>query len=194
METDIKKMSNLANINYLGSLYCTRAVAPFMQKQKQGRIIYVSSILGLMGFPGYACYSPTKFALRGLAESLQSEFAPWNINFSISCPGNVDTPMFEEEEKTKPEETKKLEHGKTPAKPEAVASGIIDSLNSWRFFIPSCTDGWLVSIVSGGFSPASFREILLQFFVSPVLRIVSLTEMRKYRQAVVDYHKSKKSD
>jgi len=192
LETDIKKASLLTNINYLGCLYCTRAAAPFMQRQKHGRIIYVASVLGLMGFPGYATYCPTKFAVRGLAESLASEFAPWNIHFSVSCPANVDTPMFIEEEKQKPEETKILEHGKTPAKPEAVANGIIKSLSSWRFLIPSDMDSFMVSNVSAGFGPACFSELVLQFFLSPILRVVAMTEIKKYRQAVVNHHKQKK--
>jgi 3-dehydrosphinganine reductase len=189
METDIEKISHVTNINYHGCMYCTRSVIPFMKKQNHGRIIYVASVLGLMGFPGYACYSPTKFAIRGLAESLQNEFAPWNIYFSVSCPANVDTPMFEEEEKLKPPETKKLEQGKIPSKPDAVACDIIKSLSSWRFLIPSDLDSFLVSIVSAGFGPASFSELLLQFFGSPFLRIAAMTEMKKYRQTVKDHLK-----
>jgi len=100
--------------------------------------------------------------------------------------------MFVEEEKQKPEETKKLENGKTPAKPESVADGIIKSLSSWRFLIPSDTDSFLVSIVAAGFGPACFSELVVQFFLSPIVRVVSMTEMKKYRKAVVDHHKQKK--
>eukprot|EP01124_Arcella_intermedia_P029332 TRINITY_DN6172_c0_g1_i1.p1 TRINITY_DN6172_c0_g1~~TRINITY_DN6172_c0_g1_i1.p1 ORF type:complete len:270 (+),score=64.13 TRINITY_DN6172_c0_g1_i1:78-887(+) len=133
LETDMKKTGFVSEVNYLGSLYCTRAAVPFMQKHKGGRIIYVSSLLGLLGFPGYSTYVPTKFAVRGLAESLQSELSPWNIWFSVSVPGNVDTPMFLEEEKTKPPETKFLETGNKAVHPDKVALLIVESLKNWRF-------------------------------------------------------------
>lgn len=51
----------------------TRAVLPSMMKQKSGIVVYVSSIAGLMGLYGYTAYSASKFALLGLAESLQME-------------------------------------------------------------------------------------------------------------------------
>jgi len=188
-EAEISSLSWICNINYLGSAYCTRAVIPFMKAQKCGRIVYVSSILGLMGFPGYAAYSSTKFALKGLAESLDIELAPWNIHFSIACPPNVDTPMFKEEEKIKPPETKILEASKLHISPDIVADGILKSFQSWRFLIYSDMDSFCLASLAGGFSPASFSELLAQIFLSPVLRIVSLFERKKYRDIFRRYHK-----
>lgn len=63
----------MLNVNYLGSVNMTRAVLPSMMQQKNGTIIFVSSIAGLMGLFGYTAYSASKFALLGLAESLQME-------------------------------------------------------------------------------------------------------------------------
>jgi len=186
-EADLSAIPWLMNINYLGSVYCTHAVIPYMKPQKSGRIVYVSSLLGLMGFPGYAGYSATKFALKGFAESLDVELAPWNIHFSISCPGNVDTPMFEEEEKIKPAETKLLEEGK-PISPDVVADRIIESFHSWRFLIYSDMNSFFLSSLSGGFAPANFTESLCQFFLSPILRIVSLMERKKYRDTIIKYN------
>jgi len=162
-------------INYLGCVYCTRAVIPHMKNAKKGRIIYVSSVLGLMGYPAYAGYAASKFALRGLAESLALEYCPWNISFSISIPPNVDTPMYQEEEKIKPPETKALEGAHAIATPEEIALSIINTLKSYKFFIPFGMDSTLVSWVAGsGFSPGSFGEILMQVLMGSVLRIVAI--------------------
>lgn len=60
-------------INYLGSVYPTRAVIHTMKERRMGRIVFVSSQAGQVGLFGYTAYSPSKFALRGLAESLQME-------------------------------------------------------------------------------------------------------------------------
>jgi len=101
-------------------------------------------------------------------------------------------PCSKRKKKTKPEETKYIEQGNKPVKPEVVADGIINSLYSWRFFIPSDLDSFLASNIALGFSPASFREHLGHFFLGPLLRFGALFERRKHRQAVMDYHKSKK--
>jgi 3-dehydrosphinganine reductase len=61
------------NVNYLGSVYACRAVLPGMKARNSGRIVFVSSQAGQIGLFGFTAYSPTKFALRGLAESLQME-------------------------------------------------------------------------------------------------------------------------
>jgi len=190
-ENDISAIPWLTGINYLGSVYCTHSVIPYMKSQKSGRIVYVSSLTGLMGFPGYAGYSATKFALKGFAESLDVELAPWNINFSIACPGNVDTPMFAEEQKIKPEETKILEEGQKPISPDVVADYIIQSFDRWRFLIFSDMDSFFVTSLCGGFAPASFIELLSQFFLSPILRLVAMTERRKYRQTIIKHHLKK---
>lgn len=64
---------SLMEVNYLGSIYPTRAVITTMKERRMGRIVFMSSQAGQIGLFGYTAYSPSKFALRGLAESLQME-------------------------------------------------------------------------------------------------------------------------
>ena len=61
------------DINYLGSVYATRAVIRQMKSRQHGRVVFVSSQAGQLGLYGFSGYSASKFALRGLAESLQME-------------------------------------------------------------------------------------------------------------------------
>ena len=63
----------LMDLNYHGSVRLTRAVVPSLMRQQQGRVVLVSSMAGQIGVFGYSAYSPSKFALRGLAEVLQME-------------------------------------------------------------------------------------------------------------------------
>lgn len=70
-------------VNYLGSVYPTRAVITTMKERRMGRIMFVSSQAGQIGLFGYTAYSPSKFALRGLAESLQMEVSVGA--FQMSC-------------------------------------------------------------------------------------------------------------
>ncbi len=70
-------------VNYLGSVYPTRAVITTMKERRMGRIMFVSSQAGQIGLFGYTAYSPSKFALRGLAEALQMEVCVCGISRSI---------------------------------------------------------------------------------------------------------------
>lgn len=76
-------------VNYLGSVYPTRAVITTMKERRMGRIVFVSSQAGQFGLFGYTAYSPSKFALRGLAESLQME-----VNFETLAPDSILTHDF----------------------------------------------------------------------------------------------------
>lgn len=66
-------LQQLMAINYLGSVYPTHAVVGKMKERRMGRIVFVSSQAGQIGIYGYSAYSATKYALRGLAESLHME-------------------------------------------------------------------------------------------------------------------------
>jgi len=63
----------LMDVNYFGALYATKAVLEQMKFFKSGTITFISSQGGQTGFIGMSAYSPTKFALKGLAECLRSE-------------------------------------------------------------------------------------------------------------------------
>src|SRR6185312_3700234 len=59
-------------VNYLGTLYAIRAALPAMRAKKRGQVVLISSGAALMGIFGYASYGPSKFAVRGLAETLRA--------------------------------------------------------------------------------------------------------------------------
>ena len=61
------------DVNYFGSVCATKAVLEGMKKQNCGRIVFISSQAGQLGIYGFTAYSASKYALRGLAESLQME-------------------------------------------------------------------------------------------------------------------------
>ena len=96
-------------INYMGTVHCVKAALPDMlapparspatsaAQSRGGRIVFVSSQVGQLGMFGYSAYSPTKFAVRGLAECLYPELKPHNIHLSISYPPDTDTAMVKPE-------------------------------------------------------------------------------------------------
>jgi len=122
-------------VNYFGSLYVVRAALPAMRARRSGRIVFISSGAGLMGLFGYSTYSPSKFALRGLAEALRAELGADNIGVSIAYPPDTETPMLEEENKIKPEETKLITSVVKPWTAQAVADCIMRGIARGAFGI-----------------------------------------------------------
>lgn len=122
-QQDIK---TLIDVNFLGSLYPVKAIVPKFKKRREGILVLTGSQISLMGMYGYSVYSSTKFALRGLAESVQMEVKPYNISVTLALPPDTDTPGFENENKTKPEETKLLSESAGLVQPEVVAEKLMN--------------------------------------------------------------------
>tara|TARA_R110002050_G_scaffold252568_1_gene390757 strand:- start:551 stop:1036 length:486 start_codon:yes stop_codon:yes gene_type:complete len=102
----LEEFERVTRINYLGTAYCAHGALPFMKGSSPSRIVMVSSlagpypslrvssrgsrielltffIAGLFGLTGFATYTPSKAAVRGLAETLHMELRPYNIQVII---------------------------------------------------------------------------------------------------------------
>lgn len=77
--------------NVFGLASMTRAVLPGMRARRRGHIVNISSMGGLIGFPGVGYYNATKFAVEGLSEALAKEISPLGINVTIVEPGPFRT-------------------------------------------------------------------------------------------------------
>lgn len=82
--------------NLKGAFLCTRAVAKVMSKQRYGRIINMSSVVGEMGNSGQANYCASKAGLLGLTKSVARELARRNVTVNAVTPGFIVTDMTEE--------------------------------------------------------------------------------------------------
>jgi len=122
-------------VNYFGSLFAIKAALPAMQDAGKGKIVLISSGAGLVGLYGYTAYGSSKFALRGLAESLRGELKPQGIQVAIVYPPDTDTPQLAAENKTKPSATKAITATAKTWSAEAVAGEIITGLRNKQFAI-----------------------------------------------------------
>jgi 3-oxoacyl-[acyl-carrier protein] reductase len=82
--------------NLKGAFHWTKPVSRLMVKQRFGRIINISSVIGLMGNVGQANYAASKAGLIGFTKSIAKEFASRNITCNAVCPGFIETDMTKE--------------------------------------------------------------------------------------------------
>jgi 3-oxoacyl-[acyl-carrier protein] reductase len=81
-------------VNLSGTWSCLRAALPGMIKRRSGRIINVSSELGLIGYPTYAAYSASKGGVIALTKAVAKEMAPHGILVNSVAPGPIETDML----------------------------------------------------------------------------------------------------
>ncbi len=85
--------STVLNTNLVGTFYCCRAVSREMVQKRYGRIVNISSVVGLHGQAGQTNYASAKAGLIGLSKSLAQEFASRNITVNAIAPGYIETAM-----------------------------------------------------------------------------------------------------
>ena len=90
-ESDEDEVRAMMETNFFGLARMIHEVLPGMRRRRRGNIVNVSSIGGLVGFPGVGYYNATKFAVEGLSESLAKEVAPLGIRVLVVEPGPFRT-------------------------------------------------------------------------------------------------------
>jgi len=93
MRMNEKEWDKVIQINLKGAFLCTRKVIRGMMKQRQGKIINISSVVGIMGNAGQANYAASKGGLIAFARSIAKEVASRNIQVNIIAPGYIETEM-----------------------------------------------------------------------------------------------------
>jgi 3-oxoacyl-[acyl-carrier protein] reductase len=88
-----EEWDRVLEVNLTGAFVCSQAVLRPMMKQRSGRIIGISSVVGQMGNAGQANYAASKAGLIGFSKSLAREVASRNITVNVVAPGLIDTDM-----------------------------------------------------------------------------------------------------
>ncbi|MFQ6172500.1 3-oxoacyl-ACP reductase FabG [Oryzobacter sp. R7] len=116
--------NSVVDTNLAGAFRCARRASKGMIRLRRGRIILISSVVGLYGGPGQANYSASKAGLVGLARSITRELGGRGITANVVAPGFIETDMTA----ALPEDTQKTYKAAIPAgrfaSPEEVAAAV----------------------------------------------------------------------
>jgi NAD(P)-dependent dehydrogenase (short-subunit alcohol dehydrogenase family) len=146
-----EEMAWLLGINLWGVIYGTKYFLPLLQQQREAHLVNISSVFGLIGFPGQSAYNASKFAVRGFTEALRHELEAENSSVRVSCvhPGGISTNIARaarEAAATTVDRTAEIERFErlSPTSPEKAAARIIRGVlrNEPRILIGP--DAWLI--------------------------------------------------
>jgi short-subunit dehydrogenase len=90
LDVDVKVLHQLMNVNFWGTVYCTKFALPYLIESK-GSLIGVSSVAGFHGLPGRTGYSASKFAIHGFLETIRIENLRKGLHVMIIAPGFTST-------------------------------------------------------------------------------------------------------
>lgn len=93
MRMSEKDWDSVIQVNLKSVFNCTKAVARTMMKERYGRIVNISSVVGQIGNPGQANYSASKAGIMGFTKTVARELAPRGITVNAVAPGFIDTEM-----------------------------------------------------------------------------------------------------
>ena len=89
-DSDLDVIRRVMNINFWGTVYCTKFALPFIIKEK-GSIVGISSVAGITGLPGRSGYSASKFAINGFLQCVRMENLKKDIHVLVAYPGFTAT-------------------------------------------------------------------------------------------------------
>lgn len=92
---NIKDWQQQFDVNFFGVIQVTKNFLPLLEQSEKGNIINLSSVSGILGFPGMGPYSSSKFAVEGFSESLRLELLRKNIFVSLIEPASYKTGIWE---------------------------------------------------------------------------------------------------
>jgi len=202
VDTNPNEFERLMQCNFHGTVNVTHSFLPHMlsdnhnhtKTKKPRTIVFTSSAAGQVGIYGYTAYSASKYALRGLAESLQMEMIPENIFVQLVTPPDTDTPGYADDRMGMPEPTRVMCEAGGLFKAEDVAKKMVSSATQRRptFNVYFGIDGWMLSTLTAGMSPChSIIDGLYQIFLMGLLRLISLFYLMDFRRIVYKVGNSK---
>ena len=158
IEQPTKDFEDGMQLNYFGTLYVLKAAAKRMKSTNtQGTLAMTSSTAGYLSFYGYSQYSPSKYALRALADCLRQELSEFGIKVHCYFVSTIDTPGYQKECETKPAITHAIEGPPdSNSSPEQRAKTFIKGILNDEFCITSDFLTDVLRVTSHGCQPTNY--------------------------------------
>ena len=154
--------------NYFGSLNFAQAVVPPMIANGGGKLVFVSSAAAICGVYGYSGYGASKFAVRGLAESLRVELRPEGIAVTVVYAPDTDTPQLAAERAERSAITARIADAGGLWQPQAVADAVIGGALRGKFVVAPGLPVRLLHLLQGLVAPVfRWRQDLIIAAMSP---------------------------
>ncbi|KAI6216000.1 hypothetical protein M3Y94_00451800 [Aphelenchoides besseyi] len=188
-EIPVDSFTKQMHINYVGAALVSRAVISGMKARRRGHICFVSSAAGQCAIWGYSAYSPSKFAVRALADVLHMELQPFGIGVSVVYPPNTDTEGFAVEQREMPEQIREISgtSGLFPA--DYVARATINTIENGGFRTTIGFEGWMLGLLTAGASPEPIGyAAYLQFLFAGLFRGVMVFYLGAFDRIVQTIH------
>lgn len=158
-DVDLDVLKKLMNVNFWGTVYCTKYALPFILKRK-GTVAGISSIAGYKGLPGRTGYSASKFAMQGFLESLRIENLKKELHVLIVCPGYTRSNI-----RSTALNSKGRQQGDTPLdenklmSPEKVADEIVKAIKKRKRTLLLTSQGKMMVFVNKFFPAFIDRQV-----------------------------------
>ncbi|CAD6241820.1 unnamed protein product [Miscanthus lutarioriparius] len=198
---DMDEIRWMVDTNLMGTIHLVKASLPAMKARARetrlpGSIAIMSSQAAQVGIYGYAAYSASKFALRGLGEALQHEIIAHNIHVSLIFPPDTETPGLEKELKSRTELTNIIAGSSGGMKSDDVAKKALDGIKSAKFIVPCNFEGELLAAATAGLSPQSSPFMAsIEVIGAGLLRFAAICFQWNWFSTIEKYHaKNKKSE
>jgi NADP-dependent 3-hydroxy acid dehydrogenase YdfG len=160
-QQEVADLEWISGINYWGVIYGCKFFLPYLQQADQAHIVNMSSSAGLTGMHGQSSYAATKFAVRGLSESLYVELANSSVGITCVHPGAVATNILAAArmDPTHKEKMLKMFHLAMPA--EKAARLIVKAIEKNRFKLVFCVDSRVLDFMKRLFPTGTLKLMRL---------------------------------
>ena len=165
LDWDVEDMERMMRVNFLGSLYFTKALAPAMAQRGRGTLVFLASVAGRMAPPDESAYAASKFAVVGLSEAISIELEDSGIHVLTVCPGSINTPFFDEEALSRMPPVAR----RSMVAPEKLVDAIFNSLARGRHQLTyprSMAAGFISKALAPAFTRRQLRRVTLDAMAS----------------------------
>ncbi len=163
--SEVEEYEQVLQVNLWGVIYGSLAFLPALRSGAGGCLVNVSSVFGLMGFPGSAPYNVSKFGVRGFTETLRVEMQGTNLQVICVHPGGIRTNIAKNvkfDDAVERERFVKQFEKQTPTMPDQAAAVIIKGIEKGKNRVTIGSDARFIDRITR-LLPASYERILAKW-------------------------------